>query len=203
MADSLRNRQREVARQSILEALTAHISEHGSVEFTVTEIADRAGVSARTVYNYFPNRHDLVEAASEWVNEAMAARGGTMLPASLVDLSEVVAPNFLMFEEMSTVAEAFARLDTVGSNTTPRQQRTEAFRQIVADAQPELSPRQVIAIGSLLRQLGSVRAWYLLTREHGLTADEAGEIVAWSFRAIIAALDTGNFPEIPESSAGD
>lgn len=203
MAESLRDRQRQVARESILEALAAHISERGSIEFTVAEIADRSGVSTRTVYNYFPNRQDLIEAASEWVNEAMAARGGTMLPPSLATVSAVIAPNFAIFEEMSTVSEAFARLDTVRSNTGPRERRTEAFRQMVADAHPELSPRQVISIGSLLRQLVSVRSWYLLTREHGLTTDEAGEVVAWSVSAVVASLDAGCVPEIPEGTAGN
>ncbi len=196
MSDTLRDRQRKVARDAILSALTDYVSERGRLDFSIAEIAERAGVSPRTVYNYFPTRNDLLEAVADWADEAMAERGSTILPPSLDEVPDVIGPNFAIFEEMSGVATALARLDTAVSRTRARERRTEAFVAAVKEAFPDMPPRQTRALGALLRQLVSVKAWYLLTYEHGLETKEASTIVSWAVEQIVGALRNGNFPSI-------
>ena len=196
MADSLRDRQRKVARDSILTALTDYVSEQRRIDFSVVEIAKRAGLSTRTLYNYFPTRNDLVEAVADWTDEAMEERGSTLLPPPLDQVSSVIGPNFAVFEQMSSISTAFARLDTAVSSTRSRERRTEAFVAIVKEAFPDLTPRQSHAVGALLRQLASVKAWYLLTEEHGLNTPEASAVASWAVEQLVRSLRSGNFPAI-------
>ena len=197
MINTLRERQRKVARDAILTALTDYVSEQGRIDFSVAEIAKRAGVSTRTLYNYFPTRNDLVEAVADWTDEAMAERGSTILPPSLDEVPDVIGPNFAIFEEMSNIATAFARLDTGVSNTRARARRTDAFAEMVREAFPDMAPRQSHALGALLRQLASVKAWYLLTHEHDLDTAEAGAVVSWAVEQLVRALRNGDFPSMP------
>jgi AcrR family transcriptional regulator len=198
MTKSLRDRQRQVARETILNAVADHLAEHGSFEFSIAEIAERAGVSQRTVYNYFGSRSDLIDAFSDWTDQTIHESGGTALPRDLDQLPEAVISNFGVFEENSGVAEALARLDSVERLTSAHARRTEAFSEVVRDAFPDMSEREVTGVALLMRQLGSVRTWYSLTREHGLSTDDAASVTAWALQQLKSSLDRGDLPELAD-----
>jgi len=198
MANTLRNRQRELAKDLILSALAEHVAERERVEFSIGELAKRAGVSARTIYNYFPTRQDLIEGLAELIDKDTEARGSQLLPTTLSALPEVIKLNFGVFAEMGGTSVALARMDTAETNTKPRRRRTEAFAAIVADAHPELTQDQIHAVGGLIRQIVGVKSWYTLTRELGLTTEQAGDIVAWGVTVMANALRAGNVPEVAD-----
>lgn len=54
--------QSEKTRRAILDALAEVIVEKGGFGFSVQQVADRAGVTHRTVYNHFPSREALNDA---------------------------------------------------------------------------------------------------------------------------------------------
>lgn len=198
MTKSLRDRQKQVAREAILRAVADHLVEYGSFEFSISEIAERAGVSQRTVYNYFGSRPDLIDAFSDWTDRTIHESGGTAIPEDLDQLPEAVVSNFRVFEEKSGVAEALARLDTSERVTSAHARRTEAFVEVVRDAFPEMSERELRGVGSLMRQIASVRSWYSMTREHGMSTDDAASITAWALEQLKSSLDRGDLPELPD-----
>lgn len=57
---SLRERRREQTWTAIREAALKRVREHGMRGTTVEEIAQEAGVSPRTFFNYFPSKEDAV-----------------------------------------------------------------------------------------------------------------------------------------------
>ena len=57
-----KQRQRDRTRDKILDALADVIAESGGVGFSIQQVADRAGVTHRTVYNHFPSKEELFEA---------------------------------------------------------------------------------------------------------------------------------------------
>jgi len=59
------NRHTEATRKAILEAAVHLFLERRSDAFSVQEVADRAGLTHRTVYRYFPTRQDLVGATAQ------------------------------------------------------------------------------------------------------------------------------------------
>lgn len=85
-----RSARRDRNLDAVVEAAIELISE-GHVAPGVTEIADRAGVSYRSVFRYFPERDDVVAAAlsracDRLESESAAASGS--LPAARVELWE-------------------------------------------------------------------------------------------------------------------
>jgi AcrR family transcriptional regulator len=58
------NRHTEATRRAIVEAGAALLLEGSDDGFTVQGVADRAGLTHRTVYRYFPTRQELLAAAA-------------------------------------------------------------------------------------------------------------------------------------------
>ena len=61
---------------------------------------------------------------------------------------------------------------------------------------PEMDDEQRRAVAALLRQLASVRTWYYMTREHGLSTDGAACVSAWAIDQLRASLDRGELPDL-------
>lgn len=59
---SIRQQNKTRTRAHILDAALALITERGLAATTTREMAQRAGVSYQTLYNYFPGKHQVVQA---------------------------------------------------------------------------------------------------------------------------------------------
>lgn len=75
----LRDRKKEETRQAISNVATLLFVERGFEGVSVAEVAREAGVSRKTVFNYFPRKEDLVfdreDEGRALVREALTARG--------------------------------------------------------------------------------------------------------------------------------
>ncbi|HEX6713478.1 MAG TPA: TetR family transcriptional regulator [Thermoleophilaceae bacterium] len=68
MTTGLRERKKQQTREDIARAAMKLFSKRGFDAVTVAEVADAAGVSEKTVFNYFPAKEDLVfpEGEARW-----------------------------------------------------------------------------------------------------------------------------------------
>lgn len=77
--EGLRERKRRMTRQLISDAATTMFATRGFDNVKVSEVADRVGVSEKTVYNYFPTKESLVldyaDEAVERMARALRERG--------------------------------------------------------------------------------------------------------------------------------
>ena len=69
--EGLRERKKREARVAIAEAATLLFAERGFDTVTVAEVAAAAGVSAKTVFNYFPVKEDLVLDGRQRIEEEL------------------------------------------------------------------------------------------------------------------------------------
>jgi AcrR family transcriptional regulator len=69
----------------ILDAVEAHVVEHGSDSVTTTQIAEITGFAVGTIYQYFSDRTDLLMGAHDRMLERMAS--GVAEAAAIVDIS--------------------------------------------------------------------------------------------------------------------
>jgi AcrR family transcriptional regulator len=70
--EGLRERKRRMTRQLISDAATALFATRGFDNVKVSEVADRVGVSEKTIYNYFPTKESLVLDTADEAVERMA-----------------------------------------------------------------------------------------------------------------------------------
>jgi len=178
--------------ERILAALAEIVLEGGLSDFSVQSVADRCGISHRTVYRHFPTRESMLDGLVAQMNAAMEQAGGAAGVESLDTLPAAVARNFAMFTQQKSLAKAAIRF-SVGTTTenSDRRERTDAVTAAVAELGLDDPDARVVA--AVLRHLSSSRTWLLLP-EAGLDEAETASAAAWAVETIIAAVRDGRTP---------
>lgn len=188
----LRRRHSEQTRDLILEAMAAIVSAEGTTEFSVQDVADRAGVALRTVYRHFPNRQALLDGLSELVdrrlNELRADTGPAWHEArTLDDLLRAVPEVFAQLDELVPLSTALTLLSASGHRRArDHEARTAAYRRILRDHLGVVDDERATASFAVIRHLLSANTWYALREEFGLSGRRAGEAAARAVAAIVA-----------------
>jgi AcrR family transcriptional regulator len=200
----------ETTRRAILDALAHTIVEAEGLGFSVQQVADRAGVTHRTVYNHFPTRDALSEGLAIYLEERLAERHTGPAPdadVTLERLPETIEVLYRMLETEEIHARAYVLL--MMANRAPpklwraRMRRFEAAIPKDALAGSTIDARQFM---SALRMFGSTLGWHVLTEHCGLSSEEAAETAAWAMRTLIATLDAPpgrRSKKTPKTAKGD
>ena len=130
-------RHTEATRQAILEAGVQLLLERRSDGFSVQEVADRAGLTNRTVYRYFPTRQELMAATAR------------SLPPGLTDDP---------FSEVSTVEEW---IDAIGPYLARTEANFELVRSVLAAV---LTSDDLLLFGQEMRNRDAHR-WDVFRRQ--------------------------------------
>ena len=184
---------RQRTRRAILEAMVDVIMEAEGIGFSVQAVADRAGVTHRTIYNHFPTREALCDAFSDHVDELLGASAGlTEEPTwSLASIPQLVESLYQALALRDRHARAYVML-MIG-NRRPMsawRKRSLMAEKLIAREQSgriPLTPRQVTAV---IRMFVSTMGWHLLTEQCGLSTDEAAAASAWATRTLLDAAIT-------------
>ncbi len=184
-------------RDRILDALAELVFEGGLSDFSVQSVADRCGISHRTVYRHFPTRESMLDGLVEQMSDAMAAAGGAAQAGTVDDLPRAVARNFAMFTDHEALAKAAVRF-SVGTaiENQDRRQRTDAVAAAVG--QLGLTDDDARLVAGVLRHLSSSRTWLLL-REAGLDAADTTAAARWAIEALVDAIRDGRVPSAATS----
>jgi len=175
---TLRERKQDLAHDVILEAAAELVLEQGVQGFSIQNVADRAGVSHRTVYRYFATRQQLLDALDDRVEEWRLEQGG-LLPERAADVAAFAATIFTRYEDNRSIFLAVSMLELgAGAKSTARARRTEQVRRMFDAALPHLPPEERRRFFAVLRHLISVHSWQILRTQYGLTGEESGPVVA-------------------------
>jgi AcrR family transcriptional regulator len=191
-APSLRQRHRQVTQETILRATADIVAKRGFHAFTVQEVANRAGVSHRSVYRYFPTREALVDALYGFGEQA-ARRWADRLTPILEDVPDLALNTFPFFEKDPNLirASVIARL-TTGYQPPARIKRTKSFETGVRRLTRNLSPEEFRRTFAVLRLLASSNAWLVFREDFGLSGEEMTQAVSWAFSVLIEDLKRRN-----------
>lgn len=137
----LRERKKVQTRQAILEAAMALFAEHSYAEVTVSQIADRAGISRQTCFNYFSGKPAIAAAVSE-----VLVYGIEQLAAAVLPLDVPTAERFrILFQrawEGVAANKELSHYAVIESIVTPRdtglrrdlsRRSRKAFASLIAD----------------------------------------------------------------------
>lgn len=173
-SSQLREDQTRRTRGLILEALAEQLSDTGRNDFSMNEVAERAGVSVRTVYRHFPNRTDLIDGINEWIR----ASPQPIEPTSPEDLLPHYANLIDWFEDNASFVEA-SHLTTLGREVRKRGREARGARAKEwvdkwLDDFSESERREVLGIFASM--FGS-QTWRTMRQEVGLSVDETKNAV--------------------------
>lgn len=196
----MRKRQQEMTQKAILDALGEVVADTGAIEFSIQNVADRAGVSHRTVYNHFPTRTALNDAFAQHAeDELLALHPGQRPPeegAPLDALPQIVEQAYRGFAQVERPTRAYVML-MIASRSPAKltRKRTKRFEQAV---ESELGPlpkgvsRQVTAA---LRMFVSTTGWHVMTEHLKLSTEEAAGVASWVVEMVIDQVRKGNLPK--------
>lgn len=178
---------------AVVDALLGLIQE-GNLRPTAAQVAERAGVSRRSVYLHFDNIEALLAAAAD--RHAVRTSDLWIGPSSQLPLNErideLVARWSIALEEVSPVRRALAlhRDTSTGAARCLRVARDAAVAELERVFAPELLGRAPHARAELLSAVEMTTSWSMweqLRRQQGLPVDEAAGVVARMLRCLLAS----------------
>jgi AcrR family transcriptional regulator len=190
--------QSEKTRRAILNALAEVIVETGGLGFSIQQVADRAAVTHRTVYNHFPTREALNDALAVHVEDELARTGASPPSAlALEELAPTVEEVYRVFEAHEVHIRAYVMLMVASRGPAGvARQRMSAMEEMIGRevvVRPPLTPR---GLAAAVRMFVSSTGWHLLTEQLGLSSEEARATAAWATRALLrAATEEGHTHE--------
>lgn len=181
----LRCNQKENTRDRILDTVAEIINEGRILDFSVKDVAVRAGISYGTVYRHFPTRESFLEALYEATSEIMA-RSSPFTPQSLDDIPAMARKTLEMFEERATLVQAFT-VALLANNVQPnsRPQRDQKIQEMVMESAPHFSSGAAKQATAIISHLYSSLTWVTLKQRYGLNSEETAESLNWALQTLI------------------
>jgi len=181
---------RQRTRRTILDALAEVIVESNDLGFSVQEVADRAGLTHRTVYNHFPTREALCEGFAAHVEELLSTLGPPPdAKLSLETFASVVGDAYRGFGARELHVRAYVMLMVANRGPVKLwRERTKVFEDLIARdtvVPPPLTPRHVTAA---VRMFVSSTGWHVLTEHLGLSSEDAAATATWATRTLLDAV---------------
>ena len=180
---SLRERQKDATREEIIATAMRLFRERG--ELGHEQIAEAAGMSARTVYRHFPSRDALI--AATW--ERLKAETGTRFPMPEAEIVDLAPHIFRNFDRHERLVRAFL-FSGAGAEVRDRGAREgrKAFQAALRRATEHLPPRRRKQAVSVFLALYSAPAWQLMRDRGELSAEDAAQAVTWALSALLKSL---------------
>ncbi len=184
-----REAQAAATRDAILSEFANQLTDASRTTFSPKEAAERAGVSVRTVHNYFPDADAQILALGEWFDRQVHPQAVTVAqgPDDLARYFRDIHANALR----SPLARALAEFRSPMWNEVRgrrRAPRLEAIRRSVAEiGAPEQDTEDATAM--LLSLAGADTCWPMHD-EYGLPIDRIPDTIANTVQLIVDQLKT-------------
>jgi AcrR family transcriptional regulator len=178
---SLRQAQRAVTEQRIIEALAALIDEEHPLDISMAAVAKRADVSEPTLYRHFPTKRDLFAALAGYQFRTVAAG---LAPASADGLADAVHTVF----ERSAAMENVVRW-TLASTDPQRVPRPNvrarlAMLRTALGGQADGDDDEARFLLRTVLLLTSPMAWLYWKDYLGLEPADAAVTAGWAIKAL-------------------
>jgi TetR/AcrR family transcriptional regulator of autoinduction and epiphytic fitness len=178
-------------RAAIVEALVA-LLEDGNPQPTVEEIAARASVAPRTVFQHYADREALFAAVSANRETHLQALMGTIDPgAPLAErIGQIVAQRRRIFEWIAAVRRGALLMEPFSESVHAALDRFRTAKRLELDRvfAPEIAARperERAALVAALGVAGSWSSWDALRVQQGLDVESASAALALTLGALL------------------
>jgi AcrR family transcriptional regulator len=182
---ALRDEHRQVTRDKILQAVADLLTTEHPADVSIPAVAERSGVSLRTVYRHFPSKEQLLDAAAEMGDQRIAAGD------EVEEMTLEALPAFLKRAWRNLVPmEGFLRAQLVSAAGRDIRRRRlthhrEALTRTLIRREVPLSRRDISRLADVMVFLTSAATFLELRDAYGYDLDAAADLMAWATRAVV------------------
>ena len=185
-AASLAERLAEQTRQWLVDAAIDLLEKDPDSAMVNAAIAQRAGVSDRTVYRYFPTREALLDAVAHDVGRRLAV---PPVPSTVADLQPFARALFASFEHQAPLTRAALRPEMFGRMRDGQAaQRWVALQALMDREFPDVEPEERRMATANIRYLLAATTWRYYRDNFGFSAEETARCVETALRHLLAGL---------------
>lgn len=176
--------QLERTRVAIIEAAAEFVvSEQDPAAFTMQAVADRAGVSHRTLYRHFQDRQDLVDATGKFLDAQFGGEEPTQFDEWLSAIARIVAFG-------ATHRELMRRATALGVVAGAwRTDRDEHYWQMFRERFPHLDESVARQDFAMFRHVLGAANVVMIGERFALSVDEVAAAMERAVRALVASID--------------
>lgn len=184
-------------RAKIGDALVALLAE--DVRVNHDAVAERSGVSRRTVYRYYPDQASLLRALRERVTAL--AGPGVHYPGSTEELLATLHAIYEGFDRIAPVATVIhSTPQGRAARLADREARVAAYREATHDTVARL-PEDDRVLATAMLQFLHTSAWLEMRDQWGLSGADIARACNWAIRALLADLATRGDKPLAEGPA--
>lgn len=183
----LRAEQAEQTTARIVQAAVDLLSEGDASDLSMAEVAERAGVSVRTVYRSFAGKDELLDGVIGWINahieERTAARPETRrdLETTTGDVIEVI------FQIEPLYRALFATAAGRASHQRTAPERRAGMRAAYAAEIEGLDDGEALRLLAVLHLVASSNGALFMKDYWDLPPEDIGRVIEWAIRVLADA----------------
>jgi AcrR family transcriptional regulator len=184
--NTLRQKQTELTRQTIIEAALSLIAESPRDELSHEQIARRAGIGLRTVYRYFPERSELLTEVWLEVDHRLQL---SQYPDTEEKMLAAVNYVFNHFDQNADLIRGLLESDAgreMRERDNPR--RRKGVERALEGVTVHLSEEERLRVVGIFQVLFGARAWETLRYRSHLPPGESAKAIEWAMKTLLTAL---------------
>jgi AcrR family transcriptional regulator len=183
----LREQLADHTREQILRALVDLLRSGGLDQLSMAAVAERAGLSVRTLYRYVGDRDQLNALAGQLIYEEVFHI--RELPQNPEGVAERVSSAGRLLEENVELVRALARSSTDDSLRGARLRWRAAVKDAVAEVVEGLPEEERRSAVAMIQLLASSVSWLALREDGALDCEEASTTLGWAIRTLVADIE--------------
>jgi AcrR family transcriptional regulator len=186
---TLRAELSEEVRERILAALAEQLAA-GAADFSLSQVAQRAGVSLRTVHNYFPGGEARVAALAKWIDDQVGLSGEA--PTSFDDIGPYARRMALGYCRNEPLMRAQMAVGIANQVRRRRAKREEQLRHVVAGIVPDSRKAELVA--AMIACVISADIAAALQDRYRVKNEDAVRLIEWAARVLAQAASRSDLP---------
>jgi AcrR family transcriptional regulator len=173
-------------QKAIIEALVSLLAERRGGEVQMSEVAERTGITQRTIFRFFEDKKALHEAMDQYLVSYVQASAEQLQTLDFVGFAKFA---FAAFDRNEALTTAYV-LSPFGNEARAlfRKKLNHAMiERVVKERKIKMDEKKAKRL-ALVTALVNAKIWYDMKTDFGYTGEDLGEAVEWALNTLLEKL---------------
>ena len=181
-----RAKKSEETQRHIIQSLVELLAEREGGDVQISEVAERSGITQRTVFRFFKDKKSLHEAMDKYLLSFLTAGNDRLKTESFVEFAR---GTFALFDKHRSLTMAYV-LSPYGQEIRKllrKKLNQSMILKIVEENKIQLNETKQMRL-ALITTLVSAKIWYDLQADYGYSGEEMGPALEWALKTLISGV---------------